>query len=351
MKFKVIFRLYYVLFISIFWSSSSLSAEFEESNILPVIDSIAFSEDSVGFTASMSEGSWYRELLNNYIYFMFDRRTRKIIEVSEEKYLSSFSDFNQIKSSSTNETSNGTTYETKSLYCVESFEGSSRVLDTRKLTIDGKDINLKLLKKCSNISFVEIVNENQLWIATYEIGSHGDFGGEGFIVQDLISGDLIARINTVKAIFSGVAFDPVTNDMWAFSKGGIYKINKEFKIDFENHYYHGFNMDTGQPQFGFSETYSNNAPFSVISRYISTEDRKKFYDIVSNIPKEDRAQFKLYDFYMCCSFYSKKYPASYQPLVPFFVKVLNNYPNYPNGWRQLLCRIGGENSEQYCSSE
>ena len=71
------------LLFSLFFSTSISASEFFSSDIFPTVHSIAFNEDSVGFSASM-ENNLYSQLYDTHIYFIHDRKSKTTIEVNEK---------------------------------------------------------------------------------------------------------------------------------------------------------------------------------------------------------------------------------------------------------------------------
>ena len=335
-----------ILSFSIFFSPPILASEFFNSDIFPTVHSISFNKDSVGFTASM-ENNQYSKLYDTFIYFIHDRKSKSTKEVNEKDFLSKFNDVHQIMNASSGVTNNGIKYKTTSVYC-QNGDDESWMTGKRALTINDVPIDLKLLNKCDSISVVEIVNDNQLWIATYQVGGHGDYATDGIIVQELKGAKLISRINAIKDLFTGMYPDPYSKNMWAMSKGAAYEINSRFNVVSRHVMSHDFDIVTGQPHIVFSETYKKLNDFSVISRFFSPKTRKEFYNVVLEIPIHERSKFKLYDFFMYGGASYGEYPVSFQKLTPFFIDKLNDDSGYTANWRQLLCRIGGVKSKQYC---
>ena len=342
---KIRLTIYQIAFVFL-WPLLSWSAEFDGSEVLPTISYISFNKDGVGFASDKNERRFFSQLFNSGVYFIYDRHSRKIIEVDEKHFLTRFPKSKKINQPNYNvgKTTSGVPYKSKSIYCED---GATK--DSRELIVNNKVIDLKALQKCSNVFNVEIVNGNQLWIATFTQGGHGIYGAEGIIVQNLNDAKVLARIISIQEVVERMYVDPISNNVWAITARGIYEISPQFEIVSVNLYYYNFEPGTGQPRYYFANKVIHGDPFSVVSRLLPLDDRKRFYEVVSKIPKEDAKQFELYYFFMCCNFNAPKYPVSMQPLTPIFIKALKQNDDYHDLWRQSICRLGGPDSIQYCN--
>jgi len=334
-------------------SAISISAEFESSWTLPKISYIAFSENKVGFVTDNTQKNFYRDLLTPDIYFIYNRKNNKIIQIDKVTFNLNFPKKYKLHKSDydssydwTGMTNKGIKYKIKSLRCEGDW-----VIGKRKVIIENKSIALSKIGKCNSFNLLEVVNNKQLWLATVNIGGHGNYGAEGIIVQDISSSEVMARITGVHELVESIVQDPVSNNIWAITWKGIYEINPHFKIVSVNYYQHDFEPVSGNPIFSFANKNGIGESFSVISRLLHKNDRKKFYEVLKKLPKKDLDKFTLYDFFMCCSFYTSKYPKSLQSLKPFFVRAYNQNDNYHELWQQSICRLGGPDSKQYCVSK
>lgn len=342
----------YLLVLFGVWSTSTCSAEFEDSDVLPHIKGIGFDPGAVGFVAST--GNYFTDLLGARVYFIYDRSSRKMAEVDEKQFQERFSVGVLIEGPRPDpartydligETANGVVYRLHLNYC-----GEGNTDDTRNVIvgIGNKTVRVGGREECTSVSSVEIVN-GQLWLGTAYFGEGGLYRAEGIIVQDLNDASVLARITSLSGWITRLHVDPLSKNVWVITENGIYEISPQFKILSIHLYYHDFDPSTGEPRFSFSNKATRGNPFSVVSRLLPSGERKDFYKALTTIPKADLEQFTLYDFFMCCDFRAPKYPESFRPLVPFFIKASSRDDTVlQNVWRQSLCRMGGPETKQYC---
>lgn len=330
------------------WPSLAISAEFEDSDVFPDIKYIGGDSETARFISNAHNRGY---ILSTPHYFIYNRESRKMIEVDKNFHKQFTSDYSLVGESGV--TSSGDKYQiTKSGDCFEWLPEGSTLLETKgselEIQINNKTIPLVKLKMCQSVDVVEIVNSNQLWLATVEHGGHGDYQSEGIVIQNLNSASMLAHITPISGLIKRMHVDPISKNVWVLTENGVYEISPEFKIISTNLYYHDFNPNTGEPRFGFSDTVISGNPFSMISRLLLESDRKKFYETVIKIPTDDRKKFTLYDFFMYSSSGYEKYPVSLQSIEPFFIKAYKLNKVGSNLWGQVICRLGGPNSEQFC---
>ncbi len=331
------------------WTTSSVSAEFQDSETLPNILKVGFGRDIVGFASNEAKDSISHTLFGPRIYLFYERNHREMVEVDGEQFRERFpvksllDGPNTSNDLMTGHTANGVGYSLSYRYC-----GEGDTDDTRQIVVDGKTIHARTQEECTNVSSVEIV-DGHLWLGTAYSGEGGFSQAEGIVVQDMNGTNVFARINSLSGWVAQLHLDPFSRNIWAITENGIYEISPQFTILSANFFYHDFDPSTGQPRLLSSSKATPSNPFAVISRLLPNEDRKNFYAAVTKIPKKDQVKFTLYDFFMCCDFNAKKYPESFQPLTPFFIRAsLRNDALLQNSWRQSICRLGSPESKQYC---
>jgi hypothetical protein len=181
-------------------------------------------------------------------------------------------------------------------------------------------------------------------------GEGGFSGAEGIIIESAGGEREIARI-PVAGWVAQLRADPFSEDVWAMTESGIYRIGRNFQVVSANLYYHDFDPATGQPRIAFSATPHAGNPLAVVARLLPAAERQAFYGAARGIPAADLSGFRLYDFFMCCSFKGKGFPASFRPLLPFFVRASERDPEqaYRDLWRQTACAYATPDVIQYCS--
>jgi len=318
--------------------TSAISASFENEEIMPKIKYLMFSQDAVSFISP--EINYYFIPEDNY-YFIYDRSNRNILEVDvmqlKKRFPEPFPKKEPITETHTGEqrnlighTSGGVGYKSTIKYCGEGVTD-----EIRKLVVNNKIVNIKSREVCTNVSSVEIVDD-QLWLGTAYFGEAGYYKeAEGVIVQQLNGKAVLGRIALQGAIIQ-VKADPFSDSVWVVTYFGIYEISRQFKILATYLYTPDFEPLSGEPRFSFSNNIGGGNPLSIISRRLPIADRKSFYEAVKKIPPNDLKGLNLYDFlynfFMACSsvhgrWGESNWPESFQPLFPFFIKVNTNCAN------------------------
>jgi hypothetical protein len=331
------------------WPAPSVSSEFRDSDVLPEIGYVVFNRDAVGFVSRPNRNFGGRDFTFRFVY---DRGNRKLVEIDaaqfEKRFPGSAGKYDPYPVPRSHElighAGNGVEYRSRLKYCGEGGEDDES--ERRKLTVGNKAVRILALDECTGVSSVEIVGD-QLWLGTVYLGEGGHSKAEGIIVQSPGGGRAFARIPFAGWV-SQVRADPFSNEVWAATEHGIYRVGRQFQILSAHLYYHDFDPGTGEPRFSFSATATPGKPLSAIARLLPAEDRKGFYEAVAGIPKADLDRFTLYDFFMCCDF-NRTSPASLRPLLPFFVKAsTREKTSFRDVWRQAACRVGGAEAVQYC---
>lgn len=347
---KVIHRVICLLALIGMWPTSSGSSEFQDSDVLPHVRQIGFNRDAAGFV--LDESKHVSPGLRSSRYFVYERGHRKMVEVEAKRFQERFSVSTLIDGPRTNpagiydligHTASEVEYSLKLKYCGEGVTD-----DTRKVVVDHEVVRVRARHECTSVSSVEIVN-GQLWLGTAYSGEGGYSMAEGIIVQDMSGASVLARIASLSGWIAKIHADSFSKNVWVITENGIYEINPRFKILSVNLYYYDFDPSTGQPRLSFSDKATRSNPFAVVSRLLPSEDRKSFYEALTRIPEGDLERFSLYEFFMCCDFFAPKYPESFRPLAPFFIKASKrNGTALQDVWRQAICRLGGPETKQYC---
>lgn len=324
-------------------TTSSMSAQFDDSEVLPSIRYLVFSPEAVGFVSHENRlfadrrkqsptgsGESSKGSSGATFYFIYDRRARQIAEANAGQFAKRFpgspprDDPFQDPSKRYDligHATGGVEYKLKMKYCGEGVTD-----EIREVVVNNKAVNVLSREECTSVSRVEIVND-QLWLGTAYSGEAGISGAEGIIVEDRAGKAVLARLDTKGAVIQ-VKADPFSHGVWVVTDVGIYEISPQFKILSTNFYSHDIEPSTSEPRFSFSSKIVNGNPLLAISRLLPKADRKKFYQAVTAIPQGDLKKFGLYNFFMgCLPAYDEvkeetpnEWPKSFQPLFPFFMK-------------------------------
>ena len=335
------------------WPVPSVCSEFTDSDALPEIGYVVFTRDAVGFVSRPNRQFGGRDLVFRFIY---DRASRKLAEVDSGQFQARFPgsavNYDPRPAPQGSEqhelighAGNGVEYRSKLKYCGEGSADDEK--ERANLSVGKQAVRILAADRCTGVSSLEIVGD-QLWLGTVYSGEGGYSKAEGIIVESPGGGRVIAQIPLTGWV-TQVRADPFSSEVWAVTEYGIHQISRQFRIVSAHLYYHDFDPLTGQPRFSFSGTAIPGNPLSAVSRMLPAAERKAFYEAAAKVPKADLDRFTLYDFFMCCGF-NQTYPASLQPLLPFFVNAsLQEKTSFRDVWRQAACRVGGPDATQYCS--
>jgi hypothetical protein len=347
--FLLLFRAACLLTLVSSWVTSSIAAEFEDSEVLPMVVGVGFDKDAVGF-ASVERGSYLlHRFFGSGFYFIYERGSRTMVEIDAKRFHERFpaksllgEPQRNLDSGWAGHTTKGVKFNLKAKYCGDGTEGA------REVVVGRKRVRVRAKSECTNVSSVEIVN-GKLWLGTYYSGEGGYYKAEGIIVQDYSGSRVFARINTLSGWVERIYRDAYSDSVWVVTENGVYEFSPEFKILSVNLFYHDFDSSTGHPRLLFSNKTIPSNPFAVVSRLLPSEDRRGFYEAMTKMPRNDLKQFNLYDFFMCCHFGAPKYPDSLRPLAPFLIRAsIQSGAFFKRNWWQSICRLSSPEARQYC---
>jgi hypothetical protein len=338
-----------VLLCALTWPAAPFASEYRDSDVMPEVRYLVFAKDAVGFVSRPNSQLGRPEPVFRFVY---DRRDARVAEVDTAQFRARFpgrepeENPRQSHSGEQHErigrAADGSEYRSKVKYCGEGVE------DERSLVVAGRSVRILARNECTSVSAVEIVG-GQLWLGTAYSGESGYSEAEGIIVESAAGERELARI-VLTGWVTQLRADTFSEDVWAATEFGIYRISRKFQVS-ANLYYHDFDPGTGQPRIAFSPSARAGNPLAVVARMLPAAEHKGFYEAARAVPVTDLERFRLYDFFMCCSFYGHRYPESLRPLLPFFVKASERDPEpaYRNLWRQAACGFGTPDVTQYCS--
>lgn len=307
-----------IFLIVMLMASTNASAEFMASDTLPRIGRLVFSEESVGFVPRDRNAFYNYEQPRWFIYV---RGSRELVPAS-------FEEFNQnFNIPENDEGSNSHIGDERQLYASsgEAFTSHSAYCDEgasihRRLIHDGEEIE-NHVSPCKSIHSLEIIDD-ELLLGTGYVGERGIRGsGEGIVVQDLASGDLVAHLDGETGLPGSsieiLRRDPYTGDLWVVTLRGFARLSAELELK-ETYYFHEtFDPESKRPRTFLTDHYQAPDPFAVLSRELGIEDHSGFYEAVQEIPESIREDFRLYSVFMGSMLST---PPEFEPLTPFLVR-------------------------------
>ncbi len=290
--------------------------EFEEWHPLPQIKNIVFSNTSVGFISQ------------DHRYFVIDRKSNVFQQVNENSFHEKFhgplpaKPYEKFKEREMLRASNGMEFQSESAYCDEG------AYQPHKLWLDGKAFQ-DVVAPCVSISAVEII-DNQLWLGTYYMGEGGEAPAHGIIVQSLQELRLIKKIDTNEGLTGNlvraIRTDTQGDKVWAATERGLNEVNLKLQVVASHYFYEDFDSVSGKPTVFLSSSPKSSNPFAVISRVLSIQDSKAFYEAVKLIPQTLHNKLNLYYFFMYSSTpYPDFLPSEMNVLIPFFIEAAQSH--------------------------
>jgi hypothetical protein len=314
-------------------SSPIIAAEYSDEDILPDIKEILFSNESIGFIAA---GVNYPKKKGES-YFLLFRNKELGQEVELEEFRSIFAvqmaEISVItKSKEILLTSDGFSYEvdSKNRLCewvadVSEYgkKYTSSLDDKPYHTMkSGNEIIPTHVHLCNQINAVEHVNEN-LWIGTGYGGDHGNHVGQGVVIQNRKTGELVKKLKEMGAWTNQIKLDPYSGDVWVASSHIINHIAGDGNPVSKYQFFKEFDSSTGMPRFSLSSKMGQMNPLAVIASYMTDDNAKAMAKLSKSFPKDDAYTFSLYNFHMCCGFRPNKYfPESMNAMVPLIINEL-----------------------------
>ena len=314
-------------------SSPIIAAEYSDEDILPDIKEILFSNESIGFIAA---GTNYPKKKSES-YFLLFRNKALGQEVELEEFRSIFAAQManvsvDTKSKETLLTSDGFSYEvdSKKKLCgwvadVSEYEKKHKdsLGDKPYHTMkSGNEIIPTHVHLCYQINAVEHVNEN-LWIGTGYGGDHWNHVGQGVVIQNRKTGELVKNLKEMGAWTSQIKLDPYSGDVWVASSHIINRITGDGNPVSRYQFFKEFDSSTGMPRFFLSGKTEKTNPLAVIASYMTDDNAEALAKLSKTIPKDDAYAFSLYNFHMCCAFMPNDYfPESMNAMVPLIINEL-----------------------------
>ncbi len=309
------------------------AAEFEDSDIIPAIASVVFSQHAIGLiveprgTSNTTTG-----------YFVATREDFKFQRVSEQEY-------SQLLAADHFHRQIGN-YHQSGVYVGYWDQLRKRGISVSgpcgRKEITGPDFQTSISLRCtSSVTDILIVND-KIWVGTAEFGDHGEYGAEELIVASL-AGDEIARIDTGGYLHYGLAGDPWAQDVWVLSQDRITIIDQDHTVKRKYWPIYKFDDVSERPDVFVidSDNPMKTDPLAIIAYSLGESHFQNFYNAVKDL-SAPLNQHILYSFRMNGPDWSSN------PILPEELTVLLEDAE-PNGaWRRFVCLLDDERAKELC---
>jgi hypothetical protein len=349
-----------------------LSAEYSDTDILPNIEMVMFTDEAVGFIGSRM----YYPKKRDKPYFVLYRNKAVGQEVDFAEFQRIFPvaiEKNTVRKKDTYTllTSDGYPYEVTNhdLYCEWSptlsedeifIEGSP---DKTNHSIKSGDTVIQTpVHICNVITAVEHIDDG-LWIGTGHDGDHGRHTGQGVVVLSRNTGQVDFTISEIGAWTNQIRLDPYTGDVWVASSHIVTRMATDGRQVARYRFFKEFDSTSGMPRYFVSSKPGKTNPLAVVASIMNEQNAKSLSRLSQSIPEADAQEFDLYNFFMCCGARKNEYlPASMNAMVPLIIdelkaleerRVMLNGANdtdlyvLPQRWVQALCRFDDPQVLQY----
>ena len=349
------------------FSNQLFSAEYNDEDVEPYIKKIYFTKDAVGF---VSVPIFYLDPdLKEKMYFVLYRNEKQGREIDQSEFRRLFkTELENNKSNhnrdNTLSTSDGTKYISTSdnMTCPWVSDVSEyakrHIVGVQSLKLMGKTVKTQV-HICNKITALEHVNDN-LWIGTGYSGDHGNHKGQGVIIQDRRTGNVIKELKNITFWTSRILHDPYSDKVWIAASRNLYQMSPEGNLISQYRFFHKFDSLSGLPTIILSKEKEITNPIAVLARTMTKEHAKEIYQASLSIPKSDMHSVSLYSFYMCCNISPDYYyPNSMNNLAPTILKELKvltkltgRKPDFLiERWIQTVCNFNNPQVLTFFKSE
>ena len=249
--------------------------EFEETDILPQVESLVFSASQVGLVSH--DGRW----------FALDRQTQQVHQLDAAQFAQQFPKpwppppfDNPRERTEILRSSSGQEFQVNQAVCSEGEDiGHAIRYDQRRFP--------DVLKPCTSVGALEVIG-NQVWFGTVLYYEGGETDAEGVVVQALDKKQRLARILPQSGLTLGSVHvlreDPVTKTVWVATQRGLTQIDHAFRVRWAGNWYEDFDAASGRSQTSLIATIKTSNVFAVLGRELGVQNWQAYRQMVQKIP-------------------------------------------------------------------
>ena len=308
---------------------------YENSYVIPEITSIVFARDYVALTV---EPAWHKGTIaaaeSHQRFFLADRSDYRFDQITEREFAE------QLKTDHLHRYMTMGTRNLENEQGLRVVEGACTNDSVTPTELDFEDLSVTVDLKCSSSVNDVLRLDDEIWITTYKLGSHGVFGGEGLLVISL-DGDVKARKEIGEYVAAGLARDPWSTDVWALTLGRITVFSKAHTVKRLYWPIHDFDKDRERPDVFVIESMNGarTNPLAVIAYGLGEKNYQKFFRSVKELPNEyDESLLGNY-------FMGGRY---HNPMLPEELNVLLDEAEPVHIWRNFVCLLNDERAKDLC---
>lgn len=316
------------------------TAEYSEADDIPGVTSLVFTESSIALTVARDSSRYLGA--NNTTYYIADRESYSFQEISEQDFHSltmnehvqepSYDDADPgIDLSSTDDCENkGYRYDS----------GDHDVTGRRVLQLSSTAIDVEMLCRSSVSSAVSV--DDFVWIGTYTVGGHGDYGSEGVLVVPK-NRDPIVRLDIGSDIVHRLAVDPWSSDIWVVTHSRLFRVSGDTTVLARYSMYRDFYEQRPVVRVTASRTRIKNNPLAVLADWLGPASHRALSE-VSKKGVQLPGTEPLYRYSMFGNYFS------HQPQWPEELASVLEHAQPTFGWRKFACLLPGDNAKTLCTT-
>jgi len=219
--------------------------------------------------------------------------------------------------------SNGERWTSLTAYCSEGAHYKPLLWHERK-------IFKARIDPCHGVSAVEVRNR-KVFLGTLHDGEWGPIEGEGLLVQDLETEELLGRLRKKDGLSGDlvrwIRFDPHTDSLWVFSHRGYNRIDEDLHILETGYFQLDYPTRTGETRVVIRDTFQPLNLLAAVAEKMDIRDRPAFARAARKIPRS--ALHKLKTWHLECIYCGQCAPGGGQlqflpddflPVLPFLLE-------------------------------
>jgi len=217
--------------------------------------------------------------------------------------------------------SEGTRWTAASSYCSEGAHRTGLLWRKRQPFPTAID-------PCNSVSAVE-VHGGRVFLGTCHPGELGTYQGEGLVVQDAETGEVLGRLAEKDGLsgdlIAQIRVDPLTDTLWVFSQWGYNRIDDELRILESGYFQLDFDPRTGASRVVVIDHHEPINLLVALAERIDFKDRPGFARAARAIPRPAREVIKPWHLEcasggLCMPGERDFLPDDVLPLLPFFLE-------------------------------
>jgi len=312
------------------------TAEYDDSWIVPTIESIVFTPSQIGVELRPTEHEGMLPRAEDHQrFYLADRIDSVFQQVDEAAFRALFElDHFYRRIYDYDERSPHFSLTEASGASVQRSCSSGSVL---KINVVTSSLEVPISLPCkSRIADAAIINET-MWTAPYTWATHGALGANGNVDIYSLGGQLEKSIRIGNIIIRAIAYDPWSADKWIISYEGIAVVSQDNHVARQYWPMHRFGEKGPDVFIDADDQRTLSDPLAVLAYSVGERNYSKFLSLVGSAPGA-MDDFDLYLFYM----YGNGVPLSEK------ASVLLEHVQPNDLWQEFACLLPYDDANALC---